>query len=99
MSGAWVKLVTEDQLAGVVQSFERAVKRSFATDLLLVSVHTRSEERRRVEMCARIFEQLRVDAGWSLQRIEDELPRLLRCELDGTSWTVDSRNAWAPESG
>lgn len=94
MPGAWLKMLTEGQAARVVRGFERAIAESFKTDNLLVLVQTSDEVRRRYRICERVFEELRADANWSLPRIMDELPRILRCELDGTPWNVDGRASW-----
>jgi hypothetical protein len=94
MSGAWTKLLSEDQVAQAVRAFERAVAGSFKTDGVLRLVKTEAEMRRRVEICARIFEQLRADANWSLPRIFDALPHFLRCELDEKPWSPSDRDSW-----
>lgn len=91
---AFLDLVSEDQVARVTLAFERAIADSFAADGARV---TRDEVRRRFAICERLLRQLRGDLGWGLQRALDHLPRYLRCELDGATWTPDARVVWVPE--
>jgi len=95
MSGAFLELVQRRKVPIVVKAFERAIAASFEADK---SRMTRAEVRRRFDICASVFGQLRRDVGWSTERILDHLPGLLRAELDGIPWAPDTRGAWsAPE--
>lgn len=81
----------------VAASVERAVMRSFDTRPLPVRRITQDECRRRVQVCERIWKQLRLEKKWSLQRACDHLYRYLIAELDGTSWAPDNRCIWTPD--
>jgi hypothetical protein len=94
--GAFLDLVTQDQVARVMLTIERAITRSFAED---GSRATGDEVRRRFALCERLLRQLRGDLGWGLQRALDHLPKYLRCELDGAPWMPDARTVWVPADG
>lgn len=94
--GAFLDLVTEDQVGRVMLAIERAITRSFAED---GSRATGDEIRRRFALCERLVRQLRGDLGWGLQRVLDHLPKYLRCELDGVRWMPDARTVWVPSDG
>ena len=97
MSGHYVKLVNEQQIGRVADGFYRAIALSFGAGDWKRA--TRSEVKRRFDICDRIFSQLRGDLGWGIERILDNLPEYLRCELDGISWTPDRRTVWLPSDG
>jgi hypothetical protein len=97
-TGTWTKLLTEGQIADVVRAFEAAIESSFKSDAVLRPVRTRDEIKRRFDICARVFEELRVGRNWSIPRIRDVLPRLLRCELDGAAWPVEDGQSWSPDA-
>lgn len=61
---------------------------------------TKAEAKRRTEICARWLLELRKDLGWSLPRILDELPRALRCDLDGIVYTPsrEGRHSWGADN-
>jgi len=87
----------------VVAAFMQTLAGSFELDKqrngaeFAKRIHTQSEERRRSEIIARWFRRLRGDLGFSLSRALDELPRALRAELDGGSYTPPEGNTlWAP---
>ena len=57
---------------------------------------TRSETKRRMDICLHFAAEMRRDVGWSVQRIIDNMGRYLRCRLDGISWEPDNRSMWLP---
>lgn len=97
MPGTWASLVTHDQVGKVTLFFEYCVSESFKTDQVPVRHVTEAEIKRRFEVIARIFEQLRGDLKWSLERIFDLMPRYVRLELDGENWAPEpERRVWIP---
>jgi len=94
MNRTFLNLISEDQLAAVTTAIESAVAQSFAADYSRV---TRDEIRHRFAICERIIRELRGDLKWTLTRVLDAMPRYLRCELNGVSWTPDERAMWMPE--
>ena len=92
--GAFLDLVTADQVARVTLAIERVITDSFGADSARA---TGDEVRRRFAICERLVRQLRGDLGWGLQRVLDHLPVYLRCELDGVPWEPDARVVWVPE--
>jgi hypothetical protein len=92
--GAFLDLVTADQVARVTLAIERVIADSFRAD---GARPTGAEVRRRFAICERLVRQLRGDLGWGLQRVLDHLPEYLRCELDGLPWEPDARAVWVPE--
>lgn len=106
-TGVFLDLVTSAQMPTVLAGVERAVLRSFNEDqqpgrIILVTgarnrAPTRAEQKRRAEICVKIFKVLRGDLSWGVERILDSLPKFLRCELDGRSWEPEARRAtWTP---
>lgn len=86
-SSALVSAVVED---AVLRSFDvRPMRRGI----------TRAEVRRRVALCERIWQVLRIEQGWSVQRVCDHLYRFLLAELDGRSWEPPQRALWVPDGG
>jgi len=73
--------------------FERVLRESFDHDEKVMGkafrerVQTGSEMKRRAEKMARWFRVFRGDLGYSISRIEAEMGRALRCELDGGIYT------------
>lgn len=96
MAGEFSRLLQGDEteIVKMVKGFERAIERSFSEDK---GTRTNDEVRRRFDICARIYRELRGDLKWSLPRIMDNLPRALRCALDGTPWKPDDRRVWTPD--
>lgn len=94
--GAFLDLVTDDQVAGVTLAIERAIARSFTED---GARPTGDEVRRRFTICERLVRRLRGDLGWGLRRALDHLPKYLRRELDGVPWEPDARMVWVPGDG
>jgi hypothetical protein len=94
--GAFLDLVTQDQIAAVTLAIERAIATSFREDGARM---TGAEVRRRFAICERLLRHLRGDLGWGLQRVLDHLPRYLRAELDGIPWQPDTRTLWVPADG
>jgi hypothetical protein len=92
--GAFLDLVSDEQVARVTLAIECAIAESFAADGARM---TGAEVRRRFGICERLVRQLRGDLGWGLERVLHHLPRYLRCELDGEPWTPDARAVWVPE--
>ena len=82
----------------VATAAERAVVRSFQTRPLPIRGITRTEARRRVKICERIWQVLRHEKKWSLQRACDHLYRYLIDELDGRTWNPDERTIWVPDN-
>jgi hypothetical protein len=82
------------QLAKVVLGIEAAVAASFLVDHDRSSIImpfgrgdvTQAEMKRRAEMCRDMFRELRGDLKWSVDRIIDQLPDMLRKRLDGEDW-------------
>lgn len=77
------------------RGIERAVSGSFIDNPMLV--RTGAEERRRISICLKWIETMRVDHRYSVQRIVDELPRALRATLRGEPYAPPTRLLWAPE--
>ena len=92
--GAFLDLVSTDQVARVMLAIERAIADSFCTD---GARPTGDEIRRRFAICERLVRELRGDLGWGLQRVLDHLPGYLRSELDGVRWEPDARALWVPD--
>lgn len=87
----------------VARKFASTLAASFAEDArrngaeFVRKIHTQDEEKRRAEILGKWFRRLRGDLGFSLNRTLDELPRALRAELDGGSYTPPEKNRlWAP---
>jgi len=94
--GAYLKLVEQRLQGRVTLIFEKAIAVSFQHDR---ARQTAAEIKRRFEICCSIFESLRADLQWGIDRIEDHLPAYLRCELDGIEWKPDERTVWTPQDG
>lgn len=102
-----LQIVSEDpqNIAKLVRGIERAVQRSFDSDLIRDGagrvVTTQDEIKRRVNLCVDMAKQLRHDAKWSVPRIADALTKMLRRRLDGLDFdptTEGARASWfAPE--
>lgn len=93
--GELVKLVTEKWIGRVIEGFRAAILYSFQSDLLIQPVMTRSEIERRFTILINWFIVLRRDLHWSVPRILDELPTIIRKELDGEDYIPDEeRSAW-----
>jgi hypothetical protein len=76
---------------------EAAIRKSFEQSHVMVH-KTEAEVRRRSQLCVEAARIMRRELGWSVQRIADALPRVLRAKLDGTPWTPDQEGAfWRPE--
>lgn len=86
-------LIVQDMVGKVTLGIQTTIELSFAQDFSRI---TSDEVKRRFKMCEKIFRELRGDLGWSVQRILDNLPRYLRCELDGVNWEPEKRSSWAP---
>lgn len=101
-----VRMVSEDpnNIAKLVRGIENAVQRSFDSDLLRDGagrvITTGDEIKRRVNLCIDMAKQLRNDASWSVPRIVDAMPLMLRRRLDGQDYdptTLSARMSWFPE--
>lgn len=91
-------VVTNDGAAGrLVRGIERAVAMSFESHPMRHK--TRDEVRRRGAICIEMARNVRKDKAlnWTIERICDEMPRALRCELNGTKWEPSTRRFWTPE--
>jgi len=96
VSGEFFHAIAEDPAAlkKIQRAFVRAIEKSFADDKSRV---TMSETRRRFGILEREFRELRSGAKWSLERVLDTLPIVLRARLDGLVWTHENqRSIWAP---
>lgn len=93
-------------LAKVVLGIERAVKLSFDRQrepghIILVNGSrdappSQAEAKRRIEICVKMFRELRGDLKWTVERIVDEMPRFLKMQIDGVSWEPEARRStWA----
>lgn len=96
--------LSKDQQRRVTQGVYRAVKISFEEDQRRIgrsrSVNVTADElKRRVNLCLKIYREVRGDLEWGLQRAIDHLPSYLRFELDGVKWEPDQRKVWAPGDG
>ena len=106
MSGVFLDLVAEDQIARVVRGIEAAVLHSFEQDQAATLIlhpgristsMTRAEMIRRTEFCMRAFRELRGDLKWSVDRILGHMPQALRAYLDGGDWRPEeARTIWRP---
>jgi hypothetical protein len=74
-----------------------AVGESFQEDQ---STPTNDEARRRAALCYEAFKIMRFDLRWSIPRIKDSMPRLLREALDGDLVQMlnqeSGRSLWVP---
>lgn len=60
---------------------------------------TRSEIRRRTDMCWDLVKRLRGDLKWSVPKILDHLTAYLRCELDGIPYNPEATGrVWTPDT-
>lgn len=101
-SGVFRGLIEDDLVGRVTNDFVEAIQGSFSEDAERdgrLPPMTRAEVRRRFDICAKIFIQLRGDLKWGIQRITDHLPIYLRAELDGKTWEPDQRKCWMPRDG
>lgn len=98
MAGEFLNLLQDGQIGKVQEGLIVIVKKSFKEDK---SRETQDEVRRRFRICLDGFKMLRGDAKykWGVERIMKELPRLLRCRLDGASYEPDNRSIWMPQDG
>lgn len=98
MAGHFASLLTNQaELSRVTLAFEKTIRASYESHPVRHS--TQAEISRRFEICARIFEQLRGDLEWGLERIFDKLPEYLGAELNGSTWEPDKRTCWMPSDG
>ncbi len=94
--GTFSGLIELNQVGRVTIAFEVMIAQSLARDKCRA---TRSEVKRRFDICADIFKQLRGDLHWGIDRALNFLPTYLRAELDGVSWQPDKRSMWMPFDG
>lgn len=91
-------LINPRQVVRTKMLFERVLQESFEYDEREMGAHFRAkvqtgdEMRRRADIMARWFRVFRGDLGYSLARIEAELGRALRCELNGGLFTPGPAN-------
>lgn len=86
------------QLRKVLDGITDVVGGSFLVD---GSLSTRNEVKRRTEICAKWTLIFRRDLKWSIERCLDELPKALRCELDGIPYqpTREGARTWSQDNG
>lgn len=103
MHGELARL-SRDQQIKLMAGVHRAVEESFLEDKRRdgrsrsIKV-TADELKRRVNICLKIYRELRGDLDWGLQRAIDHLSMYLRYTLDGVTWEPDQRKVWAPGDG
>lgn len=94
--GTFSGLIELGEVGRVTIAFEEMIAVSLITDK---APTTRSEIRRRFDICADIFKKLRGDLHWGIDRALHFLPTYLRDELEGVSWKPDTRTMWMPTDG
>ena len=78
-----------------MKAIEDMVAASFVTHPMRAM--TRSEVKRRFDMCLKIFSALRGDLKWSpFEKAFDMMPEYLGCELDGADWLPSAKTMWRP---
>lgn len=101
-----IEIVSKDKtnIARLVKGIEAAVQRSYDTDLIRDGagkvITTQDEVKRRANLCIDMAKQLRHEAKWSVFRIVDALPKMLRRRLDGQDFDPTStaaRSSWFPD--
>lgn len=95
-SGTFSGLIEIGQVGRVTVAFEKFIADSFVTDGARM---TRSEIKRRFDMCSNIFKKLRGDLHWGIERTLNFLPTYLRDELEGVDWKPETRTMWMPSDG
>jgi hypothetical protein len=105
MDTALVKMVAEDRANAqkLIRGIEVAIQRSYDSDLIRdgagKAITSADEIKRRANLCIDMAKQLRNDAGWSVFRIIDAMPLLLRRRLDGLDYdptSLAARASWFP---
>jgi hypothetical protein len=91
--GDLVRCVEPKWISSIVVGIETAINASFLTDEVLRPVRTRDEIERRFRICIRWFVTLRKELHWSVPRILDVMPAILRNELDGGHYQPDESHA------
>lgn len=86
-------LTHDENVTKLGPAITKAVRESFDRDKC---EKTRSEVKRRFDLCYEIAKQLRYDLAWGISRITDHLSLYLRAELNGSSWEPDKRQCWMP---
>lgn len=83
-------------LGAVTNGIEAAITKSFRTHPMRHK--TEAEVRRRFDICVRWFRTFRTDSRFkfSIDRCVNELPKALRAELDGVTYTPHTRALWTP---
>lgn len=82
------------QFRRVTARITKTIEGSFIEDRSRI---TGREVRRRFTICERWFRALRSEHGWSVPRILDNLPRILRADLDGAPFDPTAeRLIWSP---
>jgi hypothetical protein len=98
-AGLLVDLVEHDQIGRVTRAFEVAIEQSLKTDRPRLQHITQAEVKHRFDLCLDTFKVLRGDKQWSLTRIIDNLPSMLRARLDRVDWEPDDRQTlWVPDN-
>ncbi len=80
--------------ARAVTAITAAIEVSFEQDQMR---QTQNEIKDRFNHCLGLVGIMRNDLKWSWQRIEDELPKALRCKLDKVDWNPNTRSTWVTD--
>lgn len=96
---AFVHLVEKNMVGVVTLRMTEVVEASFEAHPMRGGSIPRSEVKRRFDLCANIFEKLRGDLKWGLERVWGHLPAYLGDELNGVQWLPDARTIWSPGDG
>lgn len=64
------------------------------------STPTQAEIKRRIQICNKWFIELYKGLSWASRRALDELPKALRCELDGIDYTPsrEGKSSWGADN-
>lgn len=95
---AFAKLLDSPALIGkVTLAFENAIAGSFEKHKMRHM--TQAEVKRRFEICSEIFEKLRSELAWGIDRIIDQMPHYLDEVLSGRDFVPNARTVWTPGDG
>lgn len=79
-------------IKAVVNSITDAVAVSYVSHPM--RKQTDREDRRRTQICLRLFRLMRGDVRWPVRRCVDTMAEALQVELSGKKWTPDPRSSW-----
>lgn len=95
---AFAKLLDSPALIGkVTLAFETTIAASFEKHKMRHM--TQAEVKRRFDICSTIFEKLRSELKWGVDRIIDQMPYYLDEMLSGRDFTPNARTVWTPGDG